>query len=402
MKLTIALAPAFLLLGSCSGERHAEAAKSNPPATQDKKAGEVRMDSLAQRNAGIAVTELRPQAVSESIAATGELTYNEEQTWTVGALLDGRITNVLVKAGDAVRQGQVLAQLHSHEVHDARAAFKKASADLGRYEAAASQARRMRDRAKRLLALKAASQQEVEVAESDVRSAETAVQNARTELEKERVHITEFLDVPLEDDAHNQPGHEDDFVPIKSPARGVVVEKKATAGTVVSSGDEVFRISNLSSLWMMASVNEADLQYLQVGQPVRVLVRAYPDRPFPGRILRLGEGLDPATRTLRVRVLVPNQGGLLKPEMYASAEVQRNKTREALVIPESAGQDLNGQRVVFVRTAPERFEPRLVEIRSLAGGNMEVVSGLRPGDLVVIKGSFLLKSELLKSSLQEE
>ena len=395
-----------LLLTSCGG-RGVQAAKTEPSrqeATRQEatKAGEVSMNSAAQQKAGIAVIELRPEPLSERINASGELTYNEDQVWIVGALLEGRVAVVGAKVGDSVRKGQLLAEMHSHDVHDARAAFKVATADLAKFQALEGQARRMRDRAKRLFDLKASSEQEVEMAESDLRSAQVAAQNAKTELDKEKVHITEFLQVPLEDDEHEKPGHADDFVPIKAPAAGLVVERKATTGTVVSPGDEVFRIANLSSLWMMASVNEADLQHLQIGQEVRILVRAYPDRTFAGHILRLGEQLDPTTRTLKVRVLVPNPGGLLKPQMYASAEIERKSTREALFVPDSASQDLNGHRIVFVRTEPERFVPRPIEVSSIVNGRIEVTAGLRAGDQIVTRGSFLLKSQLLKSSLQEE
>ena len=152
----------------------------------------------------------------------------------------------------------------------------------------------------------------------------------------------------------------------------------------------------------MANVSEGDLAYLRIGQPVRVLVRAYPDRVFRGRILRLGEELDATTRTLKVRVLVPNQGGLLKPEMYATAEIERAASRGALYVPESAIQDLNGNRVVFVQLGPDRFEARAIEIAGTANGLSEVTRGLKAGERVAVKGSFVLKSQLLRASMEEE
>jgi cobalt-zinc-cadmium efflux system membrane fusion protein len=139
-----------------------------------------------------------------------------------------------------------------------------------------------------------------------------------------------------------------------------------------------------------------------VGQTVRVLVRAYPERAFPGRILRLGEELDPTTRTLKVRVLVPNQGGLLKPEMYATAEIERAGSRSALFVPEAAAQDLNGNRVVFVKTGADRFEARPIQVARVSDGKMEVTNGLKAGDQVAVKGSFILKSQLLRSSMESE
>ena len=157
-----------------------------------------------------------------------------------------------------------------------------------------------------------------------------------------------------------------------------------------------------SSLWMIAKVAEGDLAQLRAGQPVKVLVRAHPGRTFSGKILRLGEALDPTTRTLQVRVLVPNPGGLLKPEMYATAEIERSSSRQALYVAEGAVQDLHGSRVVFVRTAPDRFEARPIDAVRTLNGRVEVAAGLKPGDLVAVKGSFILKSQLLRSSMEEE
>jgi len=101
-------------------------------------------------------------------------------------------------------------------------------------------------------------------------------------------------------------------------------------------------------------------------------------------------------------VAVPNADGRLKPEMFATAEIERGLTREALFVPESAAQEVNGQRVVFVRKSARAFEPRPIQVARTEAGQMEVTEGLRPGDQVVVRGSFLLKSQLLKKSLEQE
>jgi RND family efflux transporter MFP subunit len=166
-------------------------------------------------------------------------------------------------------------------------------------------------------------------------------------------------------------------------------------------GDELFALSDTSSLWMIAAANEADLSKLHPEQPVRISVRAYPGREFTGRILKLGEQLDPDTHTLQVRILVPNQQGLLKPEMYASAAVLESGRRQALFVPEEAIQEVNGVSVVFVRRAGNDFEARTVRTGQHADGGTEILEGLTPGEAVVVGGSFQLKSQMLKSSIQE-
>jgi cobalt-zinc-cadmium efflux system membrane fusion protein len=134
----------------------------------------------------------------------------------------------------------------------------------------------------------------------------------------------------------------------------------------------------------------------------RVSVQAYPGRPFLGKIGKLGEELDPTTRTVRVRVEVPNSDGRLKPEMYASVEIDLGGSAPALFLAQEAAQEVSGQTVVFVRRAPERFEARAVQLGHTVGGAQEVLSGLKAGEAVVTRGSFALKSVLLKATLGGE
>ena len=403
MRCAAALALAAMLAG-CRSEVQVEgkapdnAVESEPESATA--ARQLKLDAAAQQKAGIAVEQVSRRSIRETISATGQLVRNEDRTWHVGAIVDGRIVSVELNVGDPVRAGQVLARLHSHEVHDSRAAYEKALAELARLQSVEAQARRVRDRARRLFDLKAASQEQVEIAETDLRTAQANVKSAQSEVEKERVHLVEFLDVPLEED-HSGKQHEGDLIPIRSPAAGVLLERKVTPGSAVSAGEQVFTVSNLSSLWLLAAVNEADLANLRTGQPVTLRVRAYPDRQFRGRILKLGEELDPETRSLRVRVLVPNDAGRLKPEMFASVEIERGASREGLFVPEEAAQEIGGHRVVFVRTAPDTFEPRPIEVERVVNGEMEIIGGLSGGEKVVVKGSFLLKSQLLKNSLAE-
>lgn len=391
------------VLAGCGSREPAnpEAKAEEGKPAEKKKSGEITLSTESQQTAGIQTVALKLESLSETLQATGQFTVNEDQTWTVGALLDGRIVSVAARVGDRVKAGDVLARIHSHDVHDARAAYKSADLELARAKMSEGYAQRLRDRAKRLFDLKAGSQQELDTAEAGLKNAQSAVRDAQVKVEKEKTHIVEFLDIPLHDGVHSG-ADEDDYVPVKAPAAGMVIDRKATPGTVVSAGNEVFRITSTESLWMMANVNEADLGQLRIGQPVRILVRAFPNRPFRGKILRLGEQLDPTTRTLQVRVFVDNPGNLLKPEMFATAEIERGATREALFVPDSAAQDLHGSRVVFVKTGAQTFEPRTIEIARTMDNTMEVAAGLKPGEVVVVKGSFVLKSQLLKSSMEEE
>jgi multidrug efflux pump subunit AcrA (membrane-fusion protein) len=301
-----------------------------------------------------------------------------------------------------VRKEQVLAELHSHDVHVARAGYRQAIAELERRQVLAAQALKVRDRARRLFELKAASREQVEAAETEYRNAQIQVLNAESEIEKERTHLTDILEVPAE--KPGAPGspdaHTADLVPIKAPAAGTVMERRASSGTVVSKGDHVFTISDLSRLWMLASFNESDLSRLRVGQAASVTVRAYPNVNFPGRIVKLGERLDPETRTLQVRIALSNPQSRLKPGMFATVAIGSLGGRPAILVPTEAVQEMNGNKVVFVRIQQTEFRPREISTSTVIDARAEVLSGLQPGEEIVVKGAFLLKSELLKESEQ--
>jgi cobalt-zinc-cadmium efflux system membrane fusion protein len=356
--------------------------------------GEVVLATDSQRRAGIRVEPVGLTDVAASIVVPGRIAVNEQRTWTVGTLVEGRVISVSANVGDYVREGTVLARIHSHDVHEARANYQRAEAEVARAKAAVEQATRVRDRARRLLELKAASRAEVEQAEAGVRDAEAALRTARVELQREEIHLQDYLEIQL--------GQEEQDVPVKAPESGLVVQREITPGSVVVPGQVAFRITDPGQVWVIANANETDLPYLRAGQPVDVRVRAFGDRVFPGKILRLGEALDPATRTLEVRVLVPNPGALLKPEMLATAEFQRSGARKVLMVPSESVQIIDGNSVVFVQTAGDRFAARVVKEGERRGAAVEIASGLSLGEQIVVKGSFVLKSQMLKSTLEGE
>ena len=177
-----------------------ESRTTAPPESKKAKqeAGVITIDAAGQKKGGIVVEQVQLRKVGQAITAPGQLTVNENRTWRVGAIADGKIEELLANVGDSVRAGQVLARIHSHDVHEARAGYKQASVELERARAAQAYAMRLRDRAQRLLELKAGSRQEVDSAESEARNALALIEKAQAELEKKRAHL-EFLHVPVDD-----------------------------------------------------------------------------------------------------------------------------------------------------------------------------------------------------------
>jgi cobalt-zinc-cadmium efflux system membrane fusion protein len=200
---------------------------------------------------------------------------------------------------------------------------------------------------------------------------------------------------------HEEDHGDEDLVPIKAPAAGTVLARSVTPGTVVSPSSEMFVITDLSRLWVAAAVNEEHLAKLREGLTARVYVQAYPDRAFTGTLTKIGEGLDPATRTIQARIEVPNEKGLLKPEMYATVDILAGGSEPALLVPQSAPQEVNGQTAVFVYKGGGRFEVRPIATGRVIEGLLEVVAGLKDGEKIVTRGAFVLKSQLLKSTMGE-
>ncbi|MEO5922306.1 MAG: efflux RND transporter periplasmic adaptor subunit [Bryobacteraceae bacterium] len=369
-----------------------------------RNAGFVTLTADAQKSSGLITTVVSLQNASEVAHATARLTNDDNHTWRVGAVAEGRITRAQANPGDVVIKDQLLAQMHSHDIHESRALYKRAQAELARAKGVVDYRVGLRDRAKRLLDLRAGSVAQLEQTETELKNAQTEVHTYEIEVERTETHLTEVLGIPADESKVSQSpdGEDNDLIPIRAPAAGVVMARNVTPGTVVTPSNDLFLISDLSTLWAIAEVNEEYLHSLRTGMAVRILVQAYPGRPFVGRIGKVGDVLDPATRTVKVRIELPNPKGLLKPEMYADAEIEVGRGSPAIMVPAEAVQDVRGDPTVFVRAAPDRFEVRPVRVGRTVNETIEILSGLKPGDEVVSHSAFILKSEFLKASLSGE
>lgn len=394
----------WLLLAACQKEAPKQAPGTAPEAPAAPRF--VELDRAALGQAGLRIEPVEERAVPVTVRANGRLSANEEHTWRVGAITDGRIMKVLVRVGDTVEKGQVLARMFSHDVHESRAMYRRAVAEYNRLQSNLAFARRQRDRMQRLFEMKAASQEQLDTAGNELRNAETAVRAAEIEVSRTRQHLVEFLEIPAEGPEHHQPGEaalsDDDLIPVRAPAAGTIISRLVTAGSVVQSSGEMFVISDLSSIWVIANVQEEFLPRVRPRMAASVSVQAYPDRRFWGRVIRVDEKLDPETRTVQAILELDNRAGLLKPEMYAVVELEAGSSERGLFIAQTAIQDLNGQPTVFVETRPRRFEPRPVETGRALDRLVEIRRGLKAGERVVTEGSFVLKSHLLKSTLSED
>jgi cobalt-zinc-cadmium efflux system membrane fusion protein len=189
-------------------------------------------------------------------------------------------------------------------------------------------------------------------------------------------------------------------VPLRAPFNGRVIMRNITRGEVVETHQKFFTVANLNDVWVVGNVPEKDVQFIRKEQKVDVLLAAYPHAIFQGTITYIGDVLDPATRTMRLRVTVPNPDRLLKPEMFAIIRVYTPSNPEELSLPLEAVQNGPAGKMVFVQRGTGEFEARTVKLGSEQGDVVQVLEGVSAGELVVTKGAFALKSEMERHKIE--
>jgi multidrug efflux pump subunit AcrA (membrane-fusion protein) len=190
-------------------------------------------------------------------------------------------------------------------------------------------------------------------------------------------------------------------IQVTAPRSGLVLGLHTTVGASVDPLTSLMTIADLSQVWATFDVYEQDVALVQVGQRLEVRSVAYPDRLFPGKIVFISPQVDQHTRTIKLRAQVENPDYALKLGMFVTGTLYIPTAEEALVVPHDAIQRIEEERVVFVQTGPETFEARDVQVGSETQRHVEILEGLKPGERVVAAGSFHLKAELLKGTLEE-
>jgi len=326
----------------------------------------------------LAYLSVVPAAERKAAAAalSGRLAWDDDVTSRVFAPVSGRIVEIDAHPGQRVAVGDTLAKIRSPDFGQAQADARKAIAD-------ATLAERSLARTRDLLAHRAAAQKDVESAEADY---------ARAQSEKERALATLAL--------YGGDGNSsaiNGIFSLDAPVGGVVVEKSINPGQEVRAdqvGDKpLFVISDPLRLWLFLDVTETDAASLTPGREVMVHARALPEKIFHGRVEVIGEGLDPATRTIRARCAVDNADKLLRAEMYVSADVAVD-VAAGVDIPTKAIFAKDTRHYVFVESAAGEFQRRPIKIGSESNERTVVVEGLAAGERVVAEGALLLEAML--------
>lgn len=385
----------FLLVTTAASAACGERAAATAPVA--RAAAFVTLDDAAQRHAGIRIAAIQTMPRAEQIEAPGVIALDERRTARIGSLVEGIVLDTMADVGDRVEVGQVLATMHSAVVHEAWASYRKAIAERRRVEKELAFAVAAYERVGRLYADKSISMQDVQRAEADRVAAEESLDMARTEVRRSEEEL-QHLGITNADDPTGESGEQ---IPVKTPMSGIVLERLVTPGTTVTPGSPLYLVSELSSLWALVDIDESLLPHVRAGQQIYVRVAAYPGETFAGTVALVGDMVNPKTRRVTVRCTLANPGGRLKPQMYATAVIRQSEPRQVIVVPSTAIQTIDGRPTVFVAESEGRFRPRPLEVGTTIEGLVEVRTGLRAGEPVAVEGSFVLKSELLKSSTPE-
>lgn len=317
--------------------------------------------------------ELRPGG--EGVTALGELKVNERAYAEAGAPIAARVVRLVAEPGQWVRQGQTLAELQSAELGRARAdhATALARADL---------ARKTVERKRGLAEERIVSRGELQRAEAEAAEAEAEVRAAAAALA-----------------ALGVPGGGGDLsrFSLRSPVAGTVLERRAVQGQSADPSQPLFRIADLSRLWLVVQAPERDAVRVREGADAEITLAALPGVKLRGTVDWVGREVDPHSRTIPVRIVLPNEGGRLKPGMFATAWISTGGEAENVVaVPATALQRMDDQWVVFLPQGEGRFEVRPIERGRDLGDEVAILSGLRPGERVVDEGAFILRAEAEK------
>jgi cobalt-zinc-cadmium efflux system membrane fusion protein len=344
---------------------------------------------LTPEEAGRAVIEAIPIArgqfrVYREFPAT--IQPNENELAEVTTLIRGRVVKVHVDVGQDVKKNTLLAMLHSTDLGLAEGAYLKARAKLHEAELAYERARDLHEH-------KAVSLAELQRREAEMKTARAEARETQGRLELLGVTRQE---VERLDREHTIKAD----VPLRAPFDGRVIMRNITRGEVVEMQQKLFTVADLSNVWVFGNVPEKDVHFIRKDQNVEVIAAAYPHGIFLGTITYIGDILDPATRTMRLRVTVPNPDRLLKPEMFAIVRVYAAPKPDVLTVPLAAVQNGSAGKIVFVQRAPNEYEVRTVKLGDEQGETVVVREGLQEGERVVAKGAFTLKSEMERHKIE--
>jgi multidrug efflux pump subunit AcrA (membrane-fusion protein) len=327
------------------------------PLDPAKFSSEISIDPVITQNIGVRVVPVTLGPVRQIIRTVGDVDYNETAFRDLNLRVGGWVVKLYVDSvGQTVEKHQPLLDINSPDLYTAQEEF--------------------------LQALKSRSKP----------AQDGGWQGDLVSSSRKRLLFLGMTDEEI--DALAASGKPNGVVTLRSPFAGTVVDKNVLAGGKVEPGVQLYRIADLSSVWVQATLYEFQLPYVQLGQKAVMSLTYIPGQTFEGRVAYIYPFLNQELRQAKVRLEFVNPQNLLKPGMYANVEIQSTLANDRVLVPREAVMDTGQRQVAFVSLGEGRFEPRVVRMGAEAeGGMVEILDGLKSGELVVVSGEFLLDSE---------
>ena len=342
--------------------------------------GVVRIDAGMLRDLRMTTARVEQRAAGAEVDMLGEVDVDRDAYAEVAPPIDAQVVRLVAGQNSVVREGDALAELRSPELGRVRAELLTA-------ETRAQLATRTLERKRALAAERIVAVRELQQAESELQEAQAALRSVTSTLRA----------IGAEAAGDGTSADPSRFV-VRSPIAGTVLERRAVVGQLAQASEPMFRVANLRRVWLTVHAFERDALQLTPKTPVRITLAAMPGREFRGNVALVGREVDASSRTLDVRVELPNPDGALRPGMSATAHVLlQTGSRPVLTVPTAAVQRVGEEWVVFTPAGEGAFQMRPIGRGRDLGDEIEVVRGVSAGDTIVVEGAFLIKAEAEKA-----
>ena len=369
-KLTfIALLTSLLLISGCKKSQPSGASQT----AQDPNLVMANEALLAQ----IKISVVSQGEVSDILRVAGQIDFDEQALTRIGASVTGRVTQINAQLGNEVKKGDTLALINSSELSNSQLAYLKARSEKEFH-------RRTVQRAKTLFEADVISAAELQRRESEYEVASAQTRAAQDQLRVLGVNLKAMEELATT-------GAIDSVASVMATIKGVVVERKVTTGQVVQPADVLFTVADLSRVWAVAQVPEQQVAQVKVGQSVRIEVPALENEKLIGKLIYVGQTVNPESRTVLVRTELENTSGRLKPSMLASMLIEATPTKR-VVVPITAIVREQDADYVFIEEKPGSFRLKPVRLSSEHNGQRVVLDGLSQGMRIVSDGAFHLNN----------
>jgi len=323
-------------------------------------AGLVKISTEKIQKLGVRTEAAQRRSLDKVVRAAGRVEPDERRTYAISPKFEGYVERLHVNVtGQAVGKGQALFEVYSPELVSAQREYAIASQGVETLKGAGSEAQ---SGMQQLAESSLARLKNWDISEAQVKALAKSGETKRT-------------------------------LTFRSPVAGVVTEKKALQGMRFMPGEELYRVADLSAVWIIADVFEQDIGTIHTGAEAQVRINAYPDKHFTGKVSYVYPMLNAETRTVPIRIELPNPGQLLKPAMFAQVEVPVSAKGPVVTVPTSAVIDSGTRQIILVQRGEGRFEPREVKLGARSDNFVEVTDGVRDGEPVVVAANFLIDAE---------